>query len=214
MTDPDRVARPYRSPVRTAQAEATRTRICAAAAPLFAEQGYIATSVRQLAVAAGVSVETLYGLGGKAAVFLRSFELAFSGTPDGASLLDLDVLQPTWAAATLDEVLTGMVGFIVDSNERSAGLWSAYIAGANHDPDLAAAYAARMQAMREDGRRVLAHVVGRGLCPAPADAELAVDEVWVTLHPSQYVLLVGHAGWSRDRYRLWLQTSVRRVLTG
>lgn len=171
------------------------------------------TSVRQLAAAAGVSVETVYGLGGKAAVFLRSFELAFSGTPDGASLLDLDVLAPTWAADALDEVLAGLTDFIADSNERSAGLWSAYLAGANHDPDLAAAYASRMQATRADGRRVMAFLVERGLCAPPRDADRAVDEVWVVFHPSQYVLLVGHAGWSKDEYRDWMQASVRHVLT-
>lgn len=204
--------RAYRSPLREREAEATRTRICRAAAPLFATQGYVGTSVRQVAAAAHVSVETLYALGGKAALFLRSFELAFSGTPDGASLLDLDVLAPTWAAPTLEELLEGMTGFIVASNERSAGLWSAYVEGANTDPGLAAAYAARMRAMRADGRRVLDLTVGRGLCPLPADPERAVDEVWVVLHPSQYVLLVTHAGWSRARYHEWMLAAVRSVL--
>ena len=214
MSGQDRSVRVYRSPLRAAQAEETRTRICRAAAPLFAEHGYIGTSVRQLAAAAGVSVETVYGIGGKSAVFLRSFELAFSGTAHGASLLDLDVLAPTWAAPTLDEVLEGMTAFIVDSNERSAGLWSAYVAGANHDADLAAAYDARMQAMRRDGRAVLALVVRRGLCPPPADPDATVDEVWVALHPGQHVLLVGHAGWSRERYHRWMLATVRSVLTG
>lgn len=56
---------------------------------LFADRGYTNTSVRQVAAAAGVSLETIYAIGGKAAVFLRSFELAFNGTTEGASLLDL-----------------------------------------------------------------------------------------------------------------------------
>lgn len=170
--------------------------------------------MRQIALAAGVAVETVYGVGGKAEVFLRSFELAFSGTSHGASLVDLDVLAPTWAAPSLDELLEGMTAFLVASNERSAGLWSAYVAGANHDPDLAAAYDARMQAMRRDGRAILELTVGRGLCPMPADPDTAIDEMWATVHPSQHVLLVTHARWSRERYHRWMVRTVRSVLVG
>ncbi len=54
------VKRPYRSPLRAAQAEATRQRILDAGLELFAERGYPATSVTQIAAAAGVSPETIY----------------------------------------------------------------------------------------------------------------------------------------------------------
>ena len=213
-SDGERVVRAYRSPVRTQRAEETKTRICQAAAPLFATQGYTRTSVRQVASAAGVSLESVYAAGGKAAVFLRSFELAFSGTPHGSSLLDLDELAPAWAAPTLDEILEAMTAFILESNERSAGLWSAYVEAANTDPVLAAAYAERMRAMRADGRRVLAAIVGRGLCAPPADPDRTVDAVWVVLHPGQHVLLVTHAGWSRSDYHAWMLTAIRSLLTG
>jgi AcrR family transcriptional regulator len=211
--DDSRAVRPYRSPLREQQAEATRTRVCQAAAPLFADRGYTRTSVRQLAAAAGVAVETVYAVGGKAAVFLRSFELAFSGTAHGASLLDLAELTPAWAATTLDEVVEGMTTFIVDSNERSAGLWSAYVEAANSDAALAAAYATRMRAMRVDGRRILAALVDRGLCALPPDPDRTVDAVWVALHPSQHVLLVTHAGWSRADYHDWVFSTVLRLLS-
>ncbi len=207
-----RLSRTYRSPLREGRAEATRARVCQAAAPLFAAHGYTGTSVRQLAAAAGVSVETVYGIGGKAAVFLRSFELAFSGTPDGASLLDLDVLAPAWAASTLDELLREVTAFIVKSNERSAGLWAAYVQAASTDSELASAYDRRMQDMRADGRRILQATVARGLCPAPADPDHTVDAIWVTLHPSQYVLLVTHARWSIEHYHAWMLTTVLSLL--
>lgn len=204
--------RPYRSPLRQLQADETRTRVCRAAAPLFADRGYTRTSVRQLAAAAGVSVETVYAVGGKAAVFLRSFELAFSGTTQGASLLDLDAVAPALASSTLEELVGGMSDFIVASNERSAGLWTAYVEGANTDDALAAAYARRMDDMRADGHRVLDLAVGKGLCAAPGDPDRTVDAVWVVLHPSQYVLLVSHARWDLAAYHCWMQRSVLAVL--
>lgn len=209
-----RGVRAYRSPLREQQAEATRTRVCQAAAPLFADRGYTRTSVRQMAAAANVAVETVYAVGGKAAVFLRSFELAFSGTPNGASLLDLEALAPAWAAPTLNEVLEGITTFIVDSNQRSAGLWSAYVEAANTDADLAAAYTTRMRSMRLHGHRILAALVDRGLCALPADPDRTVDAIWAALHPSQYVLLVTHAGWSRTDYHDWVLSTVHRLLSG
>lgn len=210
----DAGARTYRSPLRERRAEMTKTRVCQAAAPLFAAQGYAGTSVRQVAAAAGVSVETIYSIGGKAAVFLRSFELAFSGTTEGASLLDLEVLAPVWQATTLAELLHGMTTFIVESNERSAGLWAAYVQGASTDPVLASAYDQRMQDMRADGRLILKATLAEDLCAAPADPDHTVDAIWLTLHPSQYVLLVTHAHWTRDHYHAWMLATLTFLLDG
>lgn len=186
--------------------------MCRSAARLFADEGYARTSVRQIADAAGVSVETIYGIGGKAEIFLRAFELAFSGTTDGASLLDLDELAALPEAGTLAEFVEALTGFIVTSNKRSAGLWRAYVEAANGDPRLSEAYARRMSEMRADGRRVLDHAVGRGLCAAPADPAWTVDVIWVTFHPSQYVLLVTHAGWTLSRYQTWMRETVLSLL--
>src|SRR5262249_41661321 len=52
--------RPYRSPLRQEQAEATRQRILDAALDLFATPGSPGTSVAEIARAAGGSVETIY----------------------------------------------------------------------------------------------------------------------------------------------------------
>jgi len=208
-----RPTRAYRSALRTGQAATTRARVAAAAGDLFARQGYTRTSVRQIAAEAGVAVETVYAIGGKAAVFLRAFGTAFSGTTPGASLLDIEATADVWRATRLEEAVTGLVDVIVESNRRSASLWTAYVEAARCEAALADAYAEQMCAMREDGRRVLAALVERDLCPPPRDAARTVDEVWVILHPGQYVLLVEHAGWSLADYRAWLIDHLMRHLT-
>ena len=64
MSDP--VKRGYASPLRTAQAQATRRRIVAAAADLFVTSGFAGTSVDAIAEAAGVSRKTVFTtVGGK-----------------------------------------------------------------------------------------------------------------------------------------------------
>lgn len=206
------MTRSYRSPRRRDQAERTQAVVCRAAAGLFAAEGYANTSVRQIAEAAGVSVETIYGIGGKAMVFLRAFELAFTGTPAGASLLDLRELDGVDRARTLPEFVDAVTAFIVNSNYRSAGLWQAYVEAANSDTNLAQAYAQRLKAMRADGRRILADSVERGLCHRPEDPDRTVDTIWVTYHPNQYVLLVIHAGWTHQQYESWMNTTVLDLL--
>lgn len=60
------VAREYRSPIREKHAEDTRRKIVEAAGDLFAARGYAATSVADVAAAAGVAVNTIYtSIGGK-----------------------------------------------------------------------------------------------------------------------------------------------------
>ncbi len=207
-----RPTRRYNSVLRQEQAQATQARVVAAAGDLFGRQGYARTSVKQIAAVAGVAVETIYAIGGKATVFLRAFGTAFSGTLGGASLLDLEATADVWTATSLEDAVAGLVGFIVDSNRRSAGLWTAYVEAARREDALRDAYAAQMRAMREDGHRVLDAFVANGLCPPPRDAARTVDEVWVILHPSQYVLLVQHAGWAVEAYQGWMADRVLRTL--
>ena len=54
------VIRPYRSPRREEQAQATRDAVLDAAHALFLEQGYSATSIRAVAARANVSEQTVY----------------------------------------------------------------------------------------------------------------------------------------------------------
>ena len=62
------VKKSYESPLRAAQAQATRRAIVAAAARLFVERGYGPTSIDAIAEAAGVSRKTVFtSVGGKAA---------------------------------------------------------------------------------------------------------------------------------------------------
>ena len=64
--------RSYHSPRRAAQARATRVAILESAERLFYERGYASTSIRQLALAAGVSEETVYAVFGDKPSILKA----------------------------------------------------------------------------------------------------------------------------------------------
>jgi len=63
--------RPYRSPVRQEQAEATRQRVLDAALASFRESGYAASSVRAIASRAQVAVQTVYQTWGSKAALVE-----------------------------------------------------------------------------------------------------------------------------------------------
>jgi AcrR family transcriptional regulator len=54
------VKRQYQSPLREGHATTTRTTVIDAAGQLFAERGYAATSIEEIARAAGVSRATVF----------------------------------------------------------------------------------------------------------------------------------------------------------
>ncbi|MGV3713328.1 TetR family transcriptional regulator, partial [Pseudolysinimonas sp.] len=64
--------RDYHSPRRQAEAAATRARIVEAAGRLFVAHGYVATPIKAIAEAAGVSVPTVHLNGPKHALLIAA----------------------------------------------------------------------------------------------------------------------------------------------
>ena len=78
-------SRPYNVARRRAAAQRTRRAILDAATRLFIERGYAATTVADIAVAAGVALDTIYAVvGRKPTLFRLLVETAISGTDAGA----------------------------------------------------------------------------------------------------------------------------------
>jgi AcrR family transcriptional regulator len=76
----DRVNRAYESRLRLERADATRVAIAAAAGRLFAERGYAATSIEEIAAAAGVGRATVFtSVGGKPELLKAAYRLAVRG---------------------------------------------------------------------------------------------------------------------------------------
>ena len=79
----DRVKRAYDSRLRLERADATRLAIAAAAGRLFAERGYAATSIEEIAAAAGVGRATVFtSVGGKPELLKEAYRLAVRGPAD------------------------------------------------------------------------------------------------------------------------------------
>jgi AcrR family transcriptional regulator len=199
--------RPYRSPLRQEQAEATRQRILDAGLALFAERGYPGTSVTPVAAAAGVSAETIYAsVGSKRGIIdahlakidtervgdrARTMILERGGGPrDGLEVL-AELAVRFWAA---NHVLVGVL-------RNGIG-----------DPEIGGAWLQR-QAQR---RELIAALIGtwpRAALRPGLDPEQAKDLAWSMTSDELFGLLVGLRGWSVDAYLAWLKDAlVREIL--
>src|SRR4051812_15048368 len=131
------VKRRYESATRTAAAQETRRRIRAAAASLFVEGGYEATSMKSIAAAAGVSERTVFlAFPTKAALLGECVRVAVRGDDEATPLLARDPVR-----AVLEAPPERMLGLLADASadllERAARLLAVGESAGPDDPVLA-----------------------------------------------------------------------------
>jgi AcrR family transcriptional regulator len=200
------VKRPYHSPLRRAQADATRTRILDAALRLFSESGYAATTIAAVAREAGVVPETIYASFGTKKALI-----------DGL----IERVAPSATASTLES------RWVAEAGNPSAQL--AVIAAFaaefwEHNDDLARvlrqgtgdAEIGTEWTNRQEARRVLfGNVLARwpaGTRKPGVSRERAADLVWALTSDELFHLLVIDRGWPVDAYRAWLTSALQTAL--
>jgi AcrR family transcriptional regulator len=114
----DKGSRSYRSKLREEQAEQTRSRVVAAAAELFAAEGYARTTLAKVAAAAGVSVETVQGQGPKAALMIAAVEYTAFGVSGEQHVFNLEVGRRMLALTDRAEAADGLAAMQAEIFER------------------------------------------------------------------------------------------------
>ncbi len=215
MSEEARPRRAYNATKRRAAAAQTRARIIDAAAGLFAEQGYVATTVPQIATAAGVAVETVYRTAtGKAGLLEAAVQSALAGGVERASL-PVDerpgiqrVIQAPSPAARLVAYAATQPGVW----SRVGPLLRVLDEAAPADPALR-----RLQdehaAFRRAGLRRFAGLLARdGALRPELSVERAGDLIWTLAGPWNYEALVTVCGWTHRQYESWLGATLVRTL--
>jgi AcrR family transcriptional regulator len=132
---PTRSARPYRSTLRADQARETRRRIRDAADALFLENGYVATSMDDIAKAADVSRQTVFSaFGSKANLLKEAFDVRLAGDDKPVSLAERPETERILAHTDPDALLRAQADFYIVTTLRVLPLWPAMVAGAATDP--------------------------------------------------------------------------------
>ena len=203
--------RAYDSPVRQEQAAQTRARITDAAGELFLAQGYARTTVRQIADAAGVAVDTVYAtFGAKPRVLTALIDARLSSGSGAANVMD----RPE-ALAVRDE----------PDQRRQVRLLARYLArvvtevapafemmrtAASTEPAMADVYA-EMQGYRlENMRRAIDWIAARG--PLRLSPARGAETLWAIASPDTARQLLDDRGWSTKRYGDWLTEVLTRLL--
>ena len=210
----DRVKRSYDSRLRLERADATRLAIAAAAGRLFAERGYAATSIEEIAAAAGVGRATVFtSVGGKPELLKAAYRLAVRGPANANTPLGQQARSRRISAdPDAHKLLAGYAGVMVEVGRRLSPLYEAVRAAAHVDPE-----ARKLWHLITEERRTAATGIVRRLAERDAllhglDRQSASDILWVLNDPGLYQLLVTQRRWTQRRFRSWLTTSMQTQL--
>lgn len=208
--NPHKRVRPYASAVRDRQAQQTRAAVVQAAAECFAERGYAGTTMKDIGERAGVSVETVYGQGGKASLLTAAVDRVRAGDAESARVTDRPDVQGVLHASTPRGALQALRTLIATSLPDALPILSAFSRAADSDPDIATAYET-YEAKRWADLEPIAHALEPHLREG-ISVEQAADVVWSLLDPAAAEGLVRRRGWTIDRWATWVTDALDRLL--
>jgi AcrR family transcriptional regulator len=209
-----RVKRIYDSRLRLERAEATRRAIAAAAGRLFAERGYAATSIEEIAAAAGVGRATVFtSVGGKPELLKAAYRLAARGPANASTPLGQQARSRRISAEPdAHKLLAGYAGVMVEVGRRLAPLYEAVRAAAHADPEARELWQLITEERRTAATGIVRRLAERGALLHSLDRPGASDILWVLNDPGLYQLLVTQRRWTQRRFRTWLTASMQAQL--
>lgn len=199
--------RPPRPTRQQIAAAATRREILDAARRLFAQRGYVRTSVADIADEAGVSIPTIYAsVGPKPAivqVLLDLIDWSVAGEDARAN-----VLEQTDPAAIL------AIGPRINRalEERYGDIIAAVRAAASAEPDLAALEERGQELHRTGARNAAARLAELGALRNVGSVDEAADVIAVLADIELIGRLVHVHGWTFDRAEQWVTTALQTLL--
>ena len=207
------IKRPYRSPLRSEQAAATRQRIVRAAAGLLLARGYAATRLDQVAAEAGVALPTLTGyFPTKAALLDEVLRSVVRGGEEDEQAALGDQLTAILEITSPAELLAAVAALNRAANERGFELFEILRTAAAAEPNVEQRRREGAEARRRDQARVARHLKRRGVLRSDLSPQQATDLLWLYSSADIYRLLVRDSGWSPHRYEQWLGRTLADTL--
>jgi AcrR family transcriptional regulator len=207
------VKRQYQSPLRRAQAQSTRLSIIETAARLFIADGYVGTSMEDIAAAADVSRATVFSsVGGKASILKAAFDIAVVGDDE-----PIPLPQRPWAIAVRNEpdpvrMIDAYAGMITEVSGRVAPIYEAMRGAVGADAEVNEVWKAMRKERRGGAAGFVGFLVARSALRSDVDRKRAADVVWVLIDPGTYYLLVHEMNWAPGQFRSWLAATLEDQL--
>ncbi|MGC1211260.1 MAG: TetR family transcriptional regulator [Micromonospora sp.] len=210
----EKPTRRYRSAVREESARRTRQAVVRAATDLFVARGYAATSLADVAAAAGVARPTVFAaFGSKPALLRQVLDQALAGDDEPVPVAERPWFRPVWDARTPAEVLDAYAGVCTLIGSRAAGAFETVRRAADEAPEVVELWESLLRNRRAGARMVVERLrTFDGPLRQGADTERAVDELWFFNDPAHYAALVHRCGWAEESFRDWLAARMRDAL--
>lgn len=203
--------RRYDSSARRQRAAEARRRILEAAADLFSDQGYGATTLQQIAQRAGVTAKLVIANGPKAALLLAAFELRVAGAEGGGPQKARRSAEEILAEPDPSTLVQSLADFAMEGQQRGIGLWRALTAAAAEDPMAREAYQEAARGRAEVMGLGIALLADRGLL-RPGDRDRQTATLALLLGFDPYQLMVLDWGWTPEQLRQWLVDIIAATL--
>lgn len=198
--------KPYVSPSRLEQLDATRRRILEAARMRFGQRGYAATTMNEIAETAGVAVPTVYKNFGNKRLLL-------------GALIDYtinDRVGPELAivtrSSTSQQRLAALAAMAVHLSSSAADVISIALSAAGSDPEFAALATSMSESRRRNAGRIVRSLAADGSLADGWTEQRARDVIWALASPELYEQLVTRSGWTSSEFEAWLSDSLIRLL--
>jgi AcrR family transcriptional regulator len=188
-------------------AEATRQAILTAARTLFAQRGYFATRVEDIAAEARVAPATVYAvIGGKSGLVA---ELINIWTTD-------PIVEATLANIAASRSGSGVIDEVAAASRRMredfSDIMRVLLTTAPHDQRVRSQLQSATRIYRAALVRVAERLAALGALREGIDTAHAVDVLWFYFGYSSYFTLLDDNGWSYDRAQDWLAEQASREL--
>jgi AcrR family transcriptional regulator len=186
---------------------ATRQAIIDAARRLFAERGYFATKVDDIAAEADVAPATVYAVtGGKQGLL---GELSSMWTTEPAIATTLDYVA---SATDPEDIIRYLARASRERREQFGDVMRILLTTAPHDPAVAEQLEPATELYRATVVKVANRLVKLGGLRAGADAAYAADVLWFYFGYASYFTLHDDNGWTYERAEHWLAEQTCRAL--
>ncbi len=197
--------RKYDSALRREQAEETRRRILRAAQDLFERDGYGATSMAAVAVAAGVSLKTVYlAFETKSGLLRALWHVLLRGEEDSVPVGGQPWYREVLAEPDPERQLRLNMRNSLHVKQRAGAILEVIRSVASADPDIGALWARIQSEFHDNQRAVVQSIADKGALVPGLDVAAAADILWALNHPTLYRLLTVERRWTPKRYEEWL----------
>lgn len=194
---------------KTARGLATRVRIVEAATELFVRDGYLTTTVADIAAAAGVSAQAVYlAFGNKAAILKAAHDVAVVGDHE-----ETPVLGRPWVEVAADcrdarSALDVMIDNVTELTDRAGAIYDVCEATAA-DPQVGELLATLVEQRRASWQGLVEILATKKGFRADLDPDEAVDILFTLVGPDLRRNLMVNCGWSFERWQDFVRASAR-----